>query len=458
METAKEPSTHLYVRTIPPGAKIILDEQPGTTDGLLSVTPGKHRIAVELDGYAPDRREVEVPQGRITRVEVTLKKVGAASPAPGTAVAADDNPFAPELGAAAKQPGAKGPTGGVTGPKTQASTPPAAKADGMSAALLAGHDQNDKVEDLVEKALLEKVDEFAFDQVPLSDVVEHLRRTIGKFNILLDQTALEDSGIDPSTMQVTIAMHRVSRGSAIDFMLSQLGLTWTVRDGAMVITTAQRAQEELATKVYPIADLSLRGSDSLIQIITSTIAPQTWDEAGGSGSITLGPRSDRLVIRQTYRVHRQVRRLLTTLRTMDADAAAAKALEPVVLYTALTASPADVQSLRKTLAQPVSEFEFDQTPLTDVVDFIARVHQIDAVLDKNALESQSIDPSATQVTILVRKIPLGQAISLVLERVGLTWVFEGDYVRITTKDAAEQRLVVGVYPLGDLAPIASRTS
>jgi len=469
VETSKEPSTHLYVRTVPPGGKIILDERPGTTDGLLSVTPGKHRIVVELDGYAPERREVDVPQGRITRVEVSLKRAAgratidadpfaptgatqpkaAASPA---RAAIDGNPFAPTEGAGAKQPGAKGPAVGATGPTSQ----PTAKAEGIPAALAVGQDQSDKVEDLVEKALLEKDADFAFDQTPLTDVVEHLQRMM-KINILLDAVALEDSSIDPSTSQVTIAM-RASRGSAIDLMLSQMGLTWTVRDGAMVITTARKAQEELSTKVYPIEDLSLvGGSDRMIQIITSTIAPQTWGKAGGPGSIADSPRLqpprryDRLVVRQTYQVHRQIRQLLATLRTMDADAAAGKTPEPVLLHGALTASPAAVQYYRKALAQPVSEFDFEQTPLTDLVEHVVHAHKMNVVLDSIALENESIDASTTAVTFSVKGIPLGQALSLLLERLGLTWILEGDYVRITTKQFAEGRLVVGVYPVGDLA-------
>ncbi len=440
VETAKEPGTHLYVRTVPPGAKILLDDQPGTTDGLFSpITPGKHRVAVELDGFAPERREVDVQQGRITRVEVSLKKVEAVSSTPGAATPG------------ARQPGAKGPAGGAAGPTQRPSAKPAAKAEGPFAPTSAVQDEADKVEEYVEKALREKEADFVFDQAPLTDVVDHLRRTM-KINILLDARALEDSSMDPSTTQVTISM-RVSRGSAIDYMLSQLGLTWTVRDGAMVITTAQKAQEELTTKVYPVEDLSVRGdSNSLLQILTSTIAPQTWDKAGGPGSISLSPRSDRLVIRQTYQVHRQIRQLLATVRTVDADAAAGKTPEPVLFYGALTASPAAVEYYRKALAQPVSDFEFDQVPLTDVADHVADGHKMTVVLDTKAFESMSIDPSNTQVTFSVKGIPLGQALSLLLERVGLTWVLEGDYVRITSEDAADERLVVGVYPVGDLAP------
>jgi hypothetical protein len=441
VETAKEPGTHLYVRTIPPGAKILLDDQPGTTDGLFSpITPGKHRVVVELDGFVPERREVEVPQGRITRVEVSLKKVEAVSSTPGAATPG------------ARQPRAKGPAAGEIGSKPQPSAQPAAKAEGPFAPTPAVQDEADKVEDLVEMALRGKDDDFAFDQTPLTDVVEHLQRTM-KINILLDARALEDSSMDPSTTQVTISMRGVSRGSALDFMLSQLGLTWTVRDGAMVITTAQKAQEELSTKVYPIADLSVRGdSNSLVQIITSTIEPGTWDKAGGPGSITLSPRSDQLVVRQTYQVHRHIRWLLATVRTMDADAAAGKTPEPILFYGALTASPADVQSVRKTLAQPVSHWDFDQIPLTEVAEHVASTHKITVALDTKAFENMSIDASNTQVTFSVKGIPLGQALSLLLERVGLTWTLEGDYVRITTKEFAEGRLVVGGYPVGDLAP------
>jgi len=73
--TKQKPTTRLYVRTIPAGAKIVLDgEELGTSDGLFLVPPGVKKITLEMDGYDPKGETVEVRDGWITRVEVELKK------------------------------------------------------------------------------------------------------------------------------------------------------------------------------------------------------------------------------------------------------------------------------------------------------------------------------------------------------------------------------------------------
>ncbi len=52
--------------------------------------------------------------------------------------------------------------------------------------------------------------------------------------------------------------------------------------------------------------------DALIEGITNTVAPSTWEEVGGVGSIT--PVGKLMVVRQTLSVHKQISDLLTALR------------------------------------------------------------------------------------------------------------------------------------------------
>jgi hypothetical protein len=75
LETSAERTTRLYVRTLPPGAEIILDGQPlGHSDGLFVVPPGVRRVIIDMDDYRREERQVEVPEGEIVRVVVELEK------------------------------------------------------------------------------------------------------------------------------------------------------------------------------------------------------------------------------------------------------------------------------------------------------------------------------------------------------------------------------------------------
>jgi type II secretion system protein G len=81
-KTSAERSTRIYVRTTPPGASIVLDgKELGTSDGLFLVPPGVRKITLEMDGYHPEGRPIDVKDGWITRVEVRMVKKGAASEA-----------------------------------------------------------------------------------------------------------------------------------------------------------------------------------------------------------------------------------------------------------------------------------------------------------------------------------------------------------------------------------------
>ena len=62
---------------------------------------------------------------------------------------------------------------------------------------------------------------------------------------------------------------------------------------------------------------SLADFDSLIDLITSTIQPTTWDEVGGPGSIQEFETNLSLVITQTQQVHEQIVDLLAQLRRLQ---------------------------------------------------------------------------------------------------------------------------------------------
>jgi len=78
VETSATPTTRLYVRTIPPGAEVRLDGKPaGKSDDLFVVPAGVERmtIDVELDGHYPEQQQdVQIRGGRITRVELKMRR------------------------------------------------------------------------------------------------------------------------------------------------------------------------------------------------------------------------------------------------------------------------------------------------------------------------------------------------------------------------------------------------
>jgi predicted Ser/Thr protein kinase len=83
----------------PQAATVVVDGQPGTscaTPCMLPLTPGKHSAIINLEGYQPESREMQVSDSTLTLPTIHLRKHGGilmlTSAPPGAAVFIDDKP------------------------------------------------------------------------------------------------------------------------------------------------------------------------------------------------------------------------------------------------------------------------------------------------------------------------------------------------------------------------------
>lgn len=178
--------------------------------------------------------------------------------------------------------------------------------------------------DRIEEALTQR-SSFTFSEEPLKDAIDAIKQKTG-LPIFLATKKLEEAAIDLDT-PVTISMHDVSLESFFRNFLEERDLTILIRDEALVITTKDDARSHLITRTYPVLDLvdltvtSNNGSrttvadyDSLIEVITTTLDLDSWDDVGGPGSIAEFPNAGALVISQTRENHLDVATLLSSLR------------------------------------------------------------------------------------------------------------------------------------------------
>jgi RNA polymerase sigma factor (sigma-70 family) len=154
---------------------------------------------------------------------------------------------------------------------------------------------------------------LGFRDAPLKQVLEFLRHEHG-LNILIDQPALERDG---ATLDgtVNLQLEGVSLGSALKLLLRGRSLTYVVRDGVIVVTTASGAQGKLSRRVYKVEKLLGRDAtgEALIRLITRTVEPATWESKGGAGSIDYYPQGKGLVVLQSAQVHEEIAWLLGEL-------------------------------------------------------------------------------------------------------------------------------------------------
>jgi hypothetical protein len=219
-------------------------------------------------------------------------------------------------------------------------------------------------------------------------------------------------------------------------VLKDLELTYVMRDEALVITTPEDAESQLFDIVYPVRDLAQGKGDieSLKDVITTAIAPQSWDEVGGPGLIrSVGDES--LWISQTY-VHEQVDVLLKRLRGILAG-------EPGKTAVSATIDDEAEQRIRRGLDRTI-ELDFSEVPLKDVVNYLHETLQIPIVLNAKKLEEASLSPD-TPVTCHWPKGRAGLYLDLLLKELELTYVIRDEVLQITTPEDAESQLITRIY-------------
>jgi hypothetical protein len=177
----------------------------------------------------------------------------------------------------------------------------------------------DRAEAKILRALEEPVS-LSFRDRELAEVVDYLGNLSG-LSIRLDAKALEDASIGSGTL-VTCSVPATRLRAALSLLLGPLDLTWVIKHDVLLVTTPEKACNELLTRIYPVRDLTVfrredrivESYEALIEMITCTIAPTTWDEVGGPGSIHEFRPAAVIVVSQTREVHDQIMPLLTGIR------------------------------------------------------------------------------------------------------------------------------------------------
>jgi hypothetical protein len=193
---------------------------------------------------------------------------------------------------------------------------------GVVAPAVAGETKGPRTGEAAILAALEEKTGFEFIDEPLGSVVDYFKEA-HNIEIQIDIRAIEAPCLGTDT-PITKSLRNVSLRSALNLILREVDLTWTIVDEVLMITTPEEAQSYLTTRVYDVGKLvtvqDAAGDrwldfDTLTKAIVGTIMVETWEEFGGFGSMAgLEYRGAAvLIVRQTLDVHEQVSKLLEDL-------------------------------------------------------------------------------------------------------------------------------------------------
>ena len=194
---------------------------------------------------------------------------------------------------------------------------------------------------------LDQLVSFNLKGVPLKTVVDRLSKASG-LRFVIDKEALAQEGVTP-TDPVSIELDQISVRSLLPLLLKPLRLGGKVNNSdTVVITSLVKSHGRLIPATYAVADLVVgvperltldltKGAssslqtdirtdsqfgeatvafDELAELITTTVEPDSWKEAGGEGTIRTSETTLSLVIRQTQQVHEEISDLLDQIRRL----------------------------------------------------------------------------------------------------------------------------------------------
>jgi hypothetical protein len=264
-----------------------------------------------------------------------------------------------------------------------------------------------------------------------------------------DDAVVVEAAVFPNIDTITLPAGRMSLQAILKHALDCEGLTFDLHSGRLHITTpeAMESRSAMYLVVYPLPQPNLTTRDATAEIwgevITTSIAPQTWDDVGGPAHLTAVPGG--LVVYQTREIHQQIQALLDRLGSLDNPPTS---WEPVY-YPGSDPSPLE-QEVLAALEQPF-EFTFDTAglPMDEFFRRLADEYEIPIVLDRRKLAEAGV-LADTPVEIRLRGAPLRSALRLVLNDLELTYLVRDDALVITTPEEAESCLTTVVYPVHDL--------
>lgn len=96
-----------------------------------------------------------------------------------------------------------------------------------------------------------------------------------------------------------------------------------------------------------------------------------------------------------------------------------------------------------------TDCDFPDLPLSEVVQIFSEKHGIPILISANDLGEEGLTVDEP-VNFHVKKITLQDALDLILEPIGLTYLVEHGVMKITTSMKASEKFISRVYPVGDL--------
>ena len=216
--------------------------------------------------------------------------------------------------------------------------------------------------------------------------------------------------------------------------LRSLGIAWYFEDDVLHITSPEMAEQQPTTLTYNVGDLLDAGYDldTLVDVISNCIAPDSWEAVGGVGG--LNALGDVLFVRQTQALQLHVKGFLAALRNHARQT--------------FVNDPVQHQVLRERLDDRVT-VNFAGTPIETAIRQLSEIAGTDIRLDLPALRDLGVR-ERTPVTLKLTDQKLKTVLQAIALDLRLNWMLQDGVLWVTTPEKAESFSKTAVYDVRDL--------
>lgn len=149
-----------------------------------------------------------------------------------------------------------------------------------------------------EKEILRTLDQpsktdFSFNNTSFDQVIKSLEKELG-FQLVISKATMEEVRLSYESTLTYEIPRNVSKRNLLKSVLSELGLTYIIKGEIVQVVSFLQAKNEMRVGVMDVASLingagTQQNVNQIINLIKTTVEPDSWEGAGGNGTITFHP-------------------------------------------------------------------------------------------------------------------------------------------------------------------------
>ena len=228
-------------------------------------------------------------------------------------------------------------------------------------------------------------------------------------------------------------------------IVAKQGMAFTAENGQVLVTDPAEQREKLRRIRYTVSDLTNNdksAADQLAALVQKLISPQSWQSAGGEG--TIETEKTALIVAQTAAVHDQILVFCEKLR--NARGRPLKSNRDPKRFDLTTR----LQQAASALNRQVTANFHEPAKLVDILAYLGQQAEIDILVDRQALAAAGLTDKS-EISFIVENRPLTVALNDLLAPLKLGYrPINSHTLQVTTQSALAARLELEFYPVGKM--------